>query len=162
MRNLGNIVEIVLEGNKNKIKQFSNDIQTKKPPISKISSLKLEWIENEEEYSEFTILESSSNFSGSSVIPPDVATCEACLNEINTPGERRYAYPFTACTDCGPRFTVIDSIPYDRERTSMNEFPLCPSCEEEYKNPEDRRYHAEATCCPECGPEVFLYELLSI
>lgn len=157
VRNLGNIVEIVLEGDKNKIKQFSSDIQNKKPPISEISSLKIEWIENKETYSDFTILESSSNFSGSSVIPPDVATCDACLNEINTPEERRYAYPFTACTDCGPRFTVIDSIPYDRERTSMNEFPLCPLCSEEYKNPEDRRYHAEATCCPECGPEVFLY-----
>lgn len=157
VRNLGNIVEIVLEGDKNKIKQFSKDIQSKKPPISKISSLKLEWIENKEEYSDFTILESSSDFSGSAVIPPDVATCDACLKEINTHSERRYTYPFTACTDCGPRFTVIDSIPYDRERTSMDEFPLCPSCEKEYKNPEDRRYHAEATCCPECGPEVFLY-----
>ena len=72
-------------------------------------------------------------------------------------GDRRYSYPFTACTDCGPRFTVINSIPYDRERTSMDEFPLCPDCLEEYKDPEDRRYHAEATCCPVCGPEVFLY-----
>lgn len=157
VRNLGNIVEIVLEGNKNNIKQFSVDIQTKNPPISKISSLEMEWIENEQKYSDFTILESSSNFSGSSVIPPDVATCPACLKEINTISHRRFAYPFTACTDCGPRFTVIDSIPYDRERTSMSEFPLCPACEVEYTNPEDRRYHAEATCCPECGPEVFLY-----
>ena len=158
VRNLGNIVEIVLEGNESNIKQFVKDLQAKKPPISKISSLELEWIENDQRCSEFTILESSSNFSGSSVIPPDVATCPACLEEINTNSHLRYAYPFTACTDCGPRFTVIDSIPYDRERTSMSEFPLCTACEAEYTNPEDRRYHAEATCCPECGPEVFLYE----
>jgi hydrogenase maturation protein HypF len=158
VRNLGNIVEIILEGEKEEILEFSRNLKENKPPISKISSLKIEWLGTKSsEYSDFSILESSANFSGSSVIPPDVATCAACLNEINKVGDRRYSYPFTACTDCGPRFTVIESVPYDRERTSMEDFPLCPSCQIEYTNPEDRRYHAEATCCPECGPEVFLY-----
>lgn len=158
VRNLGNVVEIVVEGEENNIKTLSNDLKIKKPPISKIDSLELEWLDNDQkDFTGFQILESSSDFSGSSVIPPDVATCDQCMEEVMKTGERRYQYPFTACTDCGPRFTVINSVPYDRERTSMEEFPLCPDCLEEYQNPEDRRYHAEATCCPVCGPEVFLY-----
>ena len=159
VRNLGNVVEIIVEGSENNIKSFTTDIKTKKPPISKIDTVDIEWL-NENgslEFSDFQILESSSNFSGSSVTPPDVATCNNCLGEVMKMGDRRYRYPFTACTDCGPRFTVISSIPYDRERTSMDEFPLCPDCMVEYQDPEDRRYHAEATCCPVCGPEVFLY-----
>ena len=106
---------------------------------------------------DFEILESSEDFSGSSVIPPDIATCDKCLEEVFSSLNRRHNYPFTACTDCGPRFTVISSIPYDRVRTSMDEFPLCKDCTVEYQDPKDRRYHAEATCCPVCGPEVFLY-----
>lgn len=159
VRNLGNIVEIVLQGEKKEIEKFVKDLTNKKPPISKISSLDVEWLECEvSEYSNFSILKSSQNFFGSSVIPPDVATCDACLQEINKNDDRRYSYPFTACTDCGPRFTVIESVPYDRERTSMEDFPLCSDCQSEYTDPIDRRYHAEATCCQECGPEVFLYQ----
>lgn len=159
VRNLGNVVEIVVEGDEKDIKTFLNDLKVKKPPISKIDSLKIERCEENitPDFTDFQIRESSANFSGSSVIPPDVATCDNCLAEVMKEGDRRYSYPFTACTDCGPRFTVITSIPYDRERTSMEEFPLCPECRVEYQNPEDRRYHAEATCCPVCGPEVFLY-----
>lgn len=158
VRNLGNVVEIIVEGEKNNIITFINDLKIKKPPISKIDSLELEWLDDDQDgFTDFQILESSSHFSGSSVIPPDVATCDPCMEEVIKTGERRYRYPFTACTDCGPRFTVINSVPYDRERTSMEEFPLCPDCLEEYQNPENRRYHAEATCCPVCGPEVFLY-----
>jgi len=158
VRNLGNVVEIVVEGNEKNIVTFSNDLKVKKPPISKIDSVKIEWLDEgtSPEFTGFQILESSSNFSGSSVIPPDVATCDHCMEEVMKAGDRRYLYPFTACTDCGPRFTVTSSIPYDRVRTSMEEFPLCPDCLEEYQDPEDRRYHAEATCCPVCGPEVFL------
>jgi len=159
VRNLGNIVEIILEGRKNDINQFINDLNNNKPPISEISSLNLEWLGNvEEKFDDFKIIQSSDNFSGASVIPPDIATCTNCLNEVFNPNNRRYHYPFTACTDCGPRFTVINSIPYDRERTSMENFPLCNECELEYENPEDRRYHAEASCCDVCGPEVFLYK----
>lgn len=160
VRNLGNIVEIIVEGYKKDIETFITDIRSKKPPLSKIDSLNIQWLEKTpgKEFKDFRIIKSSSNFSGSSVIPPDVATCDNCLSEIMRKEDRRYRYPFTACTDCGPRFTVIRSIPYDRERTSMDKFPLCPQCMEEYKNPEDRRYHAEATCCPICGPSVFLYQ----
>ncbi|KAF5059256.1 Carbamoyltransferase HypF [anaerobic digester metagenome] len=160
VRNLGNIVEIVLEGDKNSIKDFAENLKLNKPPISVINSLELEWMDSDVsgEFADFTILSSSENFSGSSVIPADLATCDICLEEVLNDDNRRYKYPFTACTDCGPRFTVIESVPYDRERTSMGDFPLCPDCIAEYEDPEDRRYHAEATCCPECGPEVFVYK----
>ena len=158
VRNLGNIVEIVIEGQKKEINEFVNNLKENKPPISKINSLKIEWIEHDDsKFDSFEILESSEDFSGSSVIPPDIATCDKCLEEVFTSLNRRHNYPFTACTDCGPRFTVISSIPYDRVRTSMDEFPLCKDCTVEYQDPKDRRYHAEATCCPVCGPEVFLY-----
>ncbi|MDI3483661.1 MAG: hydrogenase maturation protein HypF [Methanobacteriaceae archaeon] len=159
VRNLGNIVEIVVEGEKETIKKFITDLKLKKPPISKISDIRVEWDEiNHLSFTSFKIEESSSKFKGTSVIPADVATCEACLSDMNNPMDRRYLYPFTACTDCGPRFTVIEELPYDRERTSMKDFPLCEECQKEYKNPSDRRYHAEATCCPFCGPKLSLYD----
>jgi hydrogenase maturation protein HypF len=159
VRNLGNIVEIIAEGNETDLNNFIEDLNIKKPPISKINSLNVELCNYnpEKRYNQFAILESSTEFSGSSIIPPEIAVCDNCLEEIYKNSDRRYEYPFTACTDCGPRFTVIKSVPYDRERTSMKEFPLCPACLEEYRDVGDRRYHAEATCCPECGPEVYLH-----
>ncbi len=160
VRNLGNSVEIILEGTNGQIEEFVKNLKLNKPPISKINSLKIKWMGSleESEFDDFIILESSAEFSGSSVIPPDVAVCDKCLEDIFNKGNSRFKYPFTACTDCGPRFTVINSIPYDRERTSMDEFPLCDECMIEYRDPLDRRYHAEATCCPTCGPSVFLYK----
>ena len=107
-------------------------------------------------YTDFTIKESADDFAGTSVIPPDVAICDNCLEEINDPQNRRYKYPFNACTDCGPRFTVIEKVPYDRDNTTMEDFPLCDECEIEYTNPLDRRYHAEAACCEDCGPSLKL------
>jgi hydrogenase maturation protein HypF len=159
VRNLGNIVEIVIEGPNNKINDFISSLQENKPPISEINSLEVEWFHHNgpAEFNDFKILESSKNFSGSSVIPPDIAICDNCLEEVFDASDRRHRYPFTACTDCGPRFTVISSVPYDRVRTSMKSFPLCKECEAEYEDPKDRRYHAEASCCPICGPKVFLY-----
>ena len=158
VRNLGNIVEIVIEGQNNEINEFITFLQDNKPPISEINSLEVEWLDYKgHEFNDFKILESSKNFSGSSVIPPDMATCDNCLEEVFKDSDRRHNYPFTACTDCGPRFTVISSVPYDRIRTSMKSFPLCEDCEAEYGDPKDRRYHAEASCCPVCGPKVFLY-----
>lgn len=161
IRNLGNIVEIILFEDEEKVKKFIATLKEEKPPISIINSINLQWIE-ESEYpypknNEFKILESSSNFSGASVIPPDLAICDNCLKEINDPKNRRYKYPFTACTDCGPRFTIVEDVPYDRDKTTMDDFPFCQDCEEEYKNPLDRRYHAEASCCEVCGPSLKLY-----
>ena len=160
VRNLGNVVEIIVQGSDEAIDNFIFKLQNELPPIAKINNLETKDIKSNEteEYSNFTIKESSDSFSGTSVIPPDLAICDKCLEEINDPNNRRYNYPFNACTDCGPRFTVIENVPYDREKTTMDDFPLCEECEVEYKNPLDRRYHAEASCCEVCGPSLELYK----
>ena len=160
VRNLGNVVEIIVQGSDEAIDNFIFKLQNELPPIAKINNLETKDIKSNEteEYSNFTIKESSDSFSGTSVIPPDLAICDKCLEEINDPNNRRYNYPFNACTDCGPRFTVIENVPYDRDKTTMDDFPLCEDCEVEYKNPLDRRYHAEASCCEVCGPSLELYK----
>ncbi len=155
VRNLGNVVEIILEGEN--VNSFIKRLPCELPPIARIDSIKIEDIANTN-FNDFTIIESSNEFSGVSVIPPDVAICDKCLSEIRNPKDRRYKYPFNACTDCGPRFSVIESVPYDRIRTSMDEFPLCDNCLKEYKDPLNRRYHGEAICCSDCGPQMKIYE----
>ena len=155
VRNLGNVVEIVIEGEKTD--DFVKRLPQELPPIAKIDSMEVSEIKLEN-YSDFEIIESGDSYSGVSVIPPDIAICDKCLEEIRDPQNRRYKYPFNACTDCGPRFTVIESVPYDRERTSMDEFPLCDECLVEYRQPLDRRYHGEAICCSDCGPQMEIYE----
>ncbi|MDR0912069.1 MAG: carbamoyltransferase HypF [Methanobrevibacter sp.] len=170
VKNLGNIVEIIGKGDEKDIEKFIEEIESKKPPVSVINSLKLEYINKINElnyygdygdygdFDDFKILESSSELSGTSVIPPDLSVCDNCLKEMRNPNNRRYKHPFIACTDCGPRFSVIEAIPYDRIRTTMNKFPLCGECEKEYTNPNDRRYHGEAISCHTCGPELTLLD----
>ena len=155
VRNLGNVVEIVIEGENTE--SFSERLPKELPPIAKINSMKIEDVEIEN-YSDFEIIESDDSYSGISVIPPDIAICDKCLSEIRNPNDRRYKYAFNACTDCGPRFTVIESVPYDRIRTSMDEFPLCDECLVEYREPLNRRYHGEAICCSDCGPQMEIYK----
>ncbi len=106
----------------------------------------------------FRILESKSLAGTEALIPADVSTCGDCFREIMDPGDRRYHYPFTNCTNCGPRFTIIRHVPYDRPQTTMAAFAMCPRCREEYEDPEDRRFHAEPTACHQCGPRVWLEE----
>ena len=155
VRNLGNVVEIHIEGEKTD--EFLNRVVDELPPIARIDSLTKKKTEFKN-CREFKIIESSSSYSGVSVIPADIAICDKCLAEIRNPENRRYKYPFNACTDCGPRFTVIEDVPYDRVRTSMEEFPLCDECLEEYQKPLDRRYHGEAICCSNCGPHMAIYK----
>ena len=107
--------------------------------------------------SRFEILQSRMEGIALSTIPPDIATCPACIKEMSDPDDRRYRYPFTNCTNCGPRFTIVSSLPYDRERTSMSAFKMCPACRREYANPSDRRFHAEPNACPKCGPRLSLF-----
>ena len=160
VRNLGNVVEIIVQGSHQNMEEFLFNLQNKLPPIAKINNIETRDLNEEDEkyddYSDFIIRESADDFAGTSVIPPDVAICDNCLEEINDPQNRRYKYPFNACTDCGPRFTVIEKVPYDRDNTTMEDFPLCDECEIEYTNPLDRRYHAEAACCEDCGPSLKL------
>ena len=155
VRNLGNVVEIIVEGENTN--DFLKRLENELPPIAEIDSVTCEEIELNN-YEDFKIIESGDSYSGVSVIPPDIAICDKCLAEIRNPDDRRYKYPFNACTDCGPRFTVIESVPYDRIRTSMEEFPLCDECLAEYRQPLDRRYHGEAICCEECGPQMEIYK----
>ncbi len=155
VRNLGNVVEIIIEGENTDL--FIKRLPEELPPIAKIDSMTVEDIEFND-YSDFEIIESGDSYSGVSVIPPDIAICDSCLEEIRNPNDRRYKYPFNACTDCGPRFTVIESVPYDRIRTSMDEFPLCDDCLLEYREPLNRRYHGEAICCGDCGPQMAFYK----
>ena len=155
VRNLGNVVEIIIEGENTDL--FIKRLPCELPPIAKIDSMIVEDIDVTN-YADFEIMESGDSYSGISVIPPDIAICDKCLEEIRNPDDRRYKYPFNACTDCGPRFTVIESVPYDRIRTSMDEFPLCDDCLVEYREPLNRRYHGEAICCGDCGPQMEIYE----
>ena len=155
VRNLGNVVEIIIEGENTQ--KFVERLPNELPPIAKINSMDVKEIAIIN-YTDFEIIESADTYSGVSVIPPDIAICDKCLEEIRNPQDRRYKYAFNACTDCGPRFTVIESVPYDRERTSMDEFPLCDECLMEYKEPLNRRYHGEAICCSDCGPQMEIYE----
>ena len=105
-------------------------------------------------YNGFEIRESDNNGAKTAFILPDIATCSDCLREIFDPNDRRYHYPFTNCTNCGPRFSIIESLPYDRCNTSMKKFTMCPECEVEYHNPRDRRFHAQPNACPVCGPQL--------
>ena len=155
VRNLGNVVEIIVEGENTS--EFIERLPRDLPPIAKIDSMEAEEIPIEN-FTDFEIIESADAYSGVSVIPPDIAICDKCLEEIRNPEDRRYKYAFNACTDCGPRFTVIESVPYDRVRTSMEDFPLCDDCLVEYRQPLDRRYHGEAICCSDCGPQMEIYE----
>lgn len=157
VKNMGNYVEILIEGKKEDIRNFINDLKNKKPPLSRIDKLDIEEIKGIEEFDDFYIIKSeNAKDEEEGTIPADVAICDDCLKEMLDKNDRRYRYPFIACTNCGPRFTIVEKLPYDRENTSMRDFPLCEKCLEEYKNPLDRRFHAQATCCPICGPKVFL------
>jgi len=149
--NLGDAgVEIQAEGETAAVEAFARDLVEKKPLLARIESVRAESLPPRGETT-FEIALSRRGGDGMGSLPPDVATCPACLSDLR--GQTRYlGYWATSCTDCGPRFTVVESLPYDRQNTSMSDFPLCPACSVEYTSPADRRYHAETTACPACGP----------
>jgi hydrogenase maturation protein HypF len=156
-RNAGNSVELFIQGTNGEITSFLNTIKKDRPPLSIIKNIAIVPI-NGTDFSDFKIIESKGHGSHDSIMPPDVAICKTCLGEIFDKKDRRFLYPFTVCTDCGPRFTIIKSLPYDRENTTMSEFSMCKKCNHEYHDPSDRRFRAEPVCCPECGPEYELFE----
>ena len=158
VRNRGDAgVEILLEGEENSIQNFMKDLRVKKPSLAQIHEIITAKLEGREEHEKFTIYKSSdeAELSGS-VIPPDVAICDDCLKELRDPKDPRYEYFFITCTNCGPRFTIIEKLPYDRENTTMREFPMCSFCKSEYANPLNRRFHAQTVACPKCGPKAYL------
>jgi len=150
-------VIIHIEGSKQKIKAFVRDLGEKSPRLAHITEISSSH-EPVIGYKEFTIQTSRKESSRSTLISPDMAICDDCLHELFDPENRRYQYPFINCTNCGPRYTIIDDIPYDRPNTSMKHFKMCPKCRKEYDDPADRRFHAQPNACEMCGPSVSLYD----
>ncbi|HGY1778638.1 TPA: carbamoyltransferase HypF [Citrobacter amalonaticus] len=132
---------------------FIRELHAHCPPLARIDSVESEPFRWEQPPTEFSIRQSAGGTMNTQIVP-DAATCPECLAEMNTPGERRYRYPFINCTHCGPRFTIIRAMPYDRPFTVMASFPLCPQCDNEYRDPYDRRFHAQPVACPACGPHL--------
>lgn len=153
VRNLGDAgVEIGVAGSPEAIESFLLALAEEAPPLARLDDIEVTLAELADA-SEFVILPSTHEGAGGGQLPPDVAACDACVAEILGPS-RFQGYWATSCTDCGPRFTAIESLPYDRPRTSMSEFPMCETCSGEYTNPLDRRYHAQTTACADCGPRL--------
>ena len=146
-------VTIVVEGAPASIETFVRRVRENSPPLAHVESIDRR-SETPTGHDGFEIRDSADGSEGSGTIPPDTGICESCLTDIRDPDSRFHEYWATACVDCGPRYTVIRSLPYDRPRTSMDDFPLCEDCQAAYEDPTDRRYHAQTTACPECGPTL--------
>ncbi|MGC8747003.1 MAG: carbamoyltransferase HypF [Candidatus Saccharicenans sp.] len=156
VKNVGQGVEIFIESRQPALNKFLRALKEEAPPLARIESLVFEKAKplGKNEF----IIERSNQEKSFVFISPDIATCPECLKEIQTPGERRYQYPFTNCTNCGPRYTIVEELPYDRAKTTMKEFKMCPDCQREYQDPADRRYHAQPIACPTCGPQIIIME----
>jgi hydrogenase maturation protein HypF len=153
VRNESDGVTIEAEGEEAALREFLGALRRLPLPNARITGLSCDVLPTRGETG-FSIEPSVARTAAAPSVTPDVATCDACLREVEDPSDRRHAYAFTACTGCGPRFTVVTAAPYDRDRTSMAPFPLCADCRAEYERPDDRRYHAESTACPACGPKL--------
>ncbi|MBE0526779.1 MAG: carbamoyltransferase HypF, partial [Candidatus Thorarchaeota archaeon] len=159
--NLGDAgVEIVVEGTEKQIKKLINSIKNDLPSISRIDTLDSKWAPAENTFSEFVIHKSSieRNDEAIPVLPPDIAICNDCVKDLLDPQSSWYQYGFTSCAACGPRYSTITDLPYDRRNTTMIDFPLCDTCNTGYTNPLDRRYHAQTTACDTCGPRYRLVD----
>jgi hydrogenase maturation protein HypF len=157
VRNTSGCVEIEAEGPRESLEMFLAGLRDEAPPMAHIDEIKMSAIEAKG-LAGFEIRESQSEEGEYQLVSPDIATCSACLEEIFDPQDRRYRYPFTNCTNCGPRFTIIEDIPYDRPRTTMRWFTMCPDCQREYEDPLNRRFHAQPNACPVCGPTLELVD----
>ncbi len=151
-------VFIEAQGTTETLDDFWDDLQSNWPPLAIVLATTVEQIPTLDDETGFTIVPSHHEPGVRTLISPDVATCDDCLAEMRDPTDRRYRYPFTNCTNCGPRLSIIKDLPYDRPATTMAEFELCDICLAEYTNPHDRRFHAQPVCCPECGPKLWVEE----
>jgi hydrogenase maturation protein HypF len=150
-------VNIALEGDSKNIDNFINRLKKSLPPLSKIDSINI----NEHElknYNSFEIIHSETTSNKSTIISPDISICDDCISDINNVSNFRYNYSLTNCTNCGPRYSIINTVPYDRCNTSMKKFVMCEDCKEEYLNPLNRRYHAQPVSCEKCGPKISIYD----
>ena len=155
IKNTSSGVELELEGERPALERFVTLLPEQAPVLAVIESMEASYSKELRAYEGFTIRQSQREEFRNTLVSPDIGICEDCLRELRDPRDRRYRYPFINCTNCGPRFTIIKDIPYDRAKTSMAGFPMCPDCEREYHDIEDRRYHAQPDCCADCGPRVF-------
>ncbi len=153
-RNVPEGVELLVSGTEENLSAFLDRLRRERPPLARITRVSIRGLSRT--FTDgFHILESRTG-RPATYVPPDMATCRACLDEVFEPGNRRFGYPFTNCTDCGPRYTVIEELPYDRAKTSMREFLMCPDCLREYGDLLSRRFHAEPNACPVCGPRLWV------
>ncbi len=155
IKNTSSGVELELEGERPALERFVALLPEQAPVLAVIESMEASYSSELRGYKGFEIRQSQREEFRNTLISPDIGICEDCLRELRDPGDRRYRYPFINCTNCGPRFTIIKDIPYDRAKTSMAGFPMCPDCDREYHDIENRRYHAQPDCCASCGPRVF-------
>jgi hydrogenase maturation protein HypF len=155
VRNSTGPVEIEVEGEPRLLRRFLGELTAEAPPLARIEGLETVAVPVRGERG-FRIEESRARAGGFQAIAPDAATCDDCLRELFDPGDRRYRYPFLNCASCGPRFTIIEALPYDRAATTMRGFAMCDTCRREYEDPADRRFHAQPVACPECGPHLSL------
>ena len=156
VRNTAEGVLIEVEGRAESIDAFVRALEARRPPSARIETLEVASIAPRGEH-EFAIRPSARGAAPSAAILPDLATCPDCVRELFDPGDRRHLYPFTNCSHCGPRYSIVEALPYDRERTTMRAFAMCPACRAEYAEPANRRYHAQPNACPACGPALALW-----
>src|SRR6478735_9716817 len=145
-------VFVEVQGDADAVAEFADRLVAQAPPLARIAAV-VESARPLGGEAGFTIVPSRAG-AGVTPIPPDVALCADCLRELFDPADRRYRHPFITCTNCGPRFTIITGLPYDRPASTMAGFPMCDSCAREYSDPADRRFHAQPVCCPDCGPTL--------
>src|SRR5690348_16641982 len=155
VRNTSAGVEIDVDGSKSALDRFARALRDEAPALACIEEIKLA-SQPAAGHEKFEILDSAALPSSYQPIPADAAICPDCLRELFDPSNRRYRYPFINCTNCGPRFTIIQDLPYDRPKTTMSVFPMCPECAAEYNDPLNRRFHAQPVACPNCGPRIWL------
>src|SRR5215207_4420944 len=157
VRNDAEGVSIEVEGAPEELEHFVRVLEEDPPPLAMVESVFWQPLATLGDV-EFRIEESREGLRRQALVSPDVATCDVCLAELLDPTDRRYRYPFTNCTNCGPRFTITRTVPYDRATTTMSGFTMCPDCRREYEDPADRRFHAQPNACPVCGPQVRLLD----
>ena len=154
VRNDGLGVMIEAVASKEGLNTFVRSVTTTRPPLAKVQSMEVKDGPYKDPPESFAVVQSERGERIDVDITRDSAVCEACLVEMRDPANRRFGHPFVNCTDCGPRYTIIKTLPYDRPGTTMADFPMCPDCAKEYASPGDRRFHAQPICCPNCGPRL--------
>ena len=157
VRNTSAGVQVQVEGKPEALSAFVQGLTAEAPPLARIETVSVTDT-SPDGCKSFAIEESLPQEGAYQLVSPDVATCPDCLRELFDSDDRRHAYPFTNCTNCGPRFTIIEDIPYDRPKTTMREFRMCAQCQAEYDDPTNRRFHTQPTACPVCGPHLWLVD----